>query len=416
MHDKQLNKREYENHGNTSANHSKIDSFLLKAIEKAMKLHDKLEREGVSDPSKSEEYKTEMLKFVTKGLFGSSKLAENLTDKLKDEKTEKPKDEPALETMNIFMELDMTVFCEYNFNMEEEVAIDLRALYPNLTEEEVAQFPYATLPVLSPITWISFLSLLEQSEKDKINDLESDNDKVDQNNCENLRKDSQSDNLNKKSDNNSNNKNNSENNNNSKSNNSNSHNNNKVPVMISIMSTVSSVTDFSQALYDLGVLALQSRHLLTEKSPKPKLFSETTDVATHLTLDIKRTRATLSDVCTVLKFHERCVFAFEVMPPKRLRMSTLLFELAYLRAESCAKWFQSTKVNTHWPFTTAKNLRFVSICDQKKNSNDDNRNKNYSNDNISENNYNISDNYKNEDVLECLEKYLRNDGTTEDFV
>lgn len=125
----------------------------------------------------------------------------------------------------VFMELDMEVFKDYNFNCTQELPINIHQLYPELTEDEIQSFPFKTLPLLSPVTWRSFLSLLQQTEQEKSANSDRFLNKNDLNEVKE----------------------------------------NKVPVIISILSCVKEKRSVGDKLIGMRCLALQSRYFFQDK-------------------------------------------------------------------------------------------------------------------------------------------------------
>lgn len=78
-------------------------------------------------------------------------------------------------------------------------------------------------------------------------------------------------------------------------------------------------------------------------------------------VDLKRNIVNFQAFFDFLLEYEVIGYAMDYMPPDHIQMTHLLFELAYLRAESCTNWFQfhAGKLDLHWPFTTQTDLKFV---------------------------------------------------------
>lgn len=68
-------------------------------------------------------------------------------------------------TFKIFMEIDIDLCTKSDFAHIDESPVDLREIFPLLIDEEIAAFPFDSLIEILPISWGSFLAIIERPEQ-----------------------------------------------------------------------------------------------------------------------------------------------------------------------------------------------------------------------------------------------------------
>lgn len=215
-------------------------------------------------------------------------------------------------TFSIFTELDLDICNRGDFFYVHDIPVDLKKLFPQLSQTEIEAFPYKSLVNVAPNSWTSFLNLTERPEQVKSGK--------------------------------------------------------KRPVLVTLFAYKIDGLEFESACSKLGCLATKPI-MNFDVDEKGELY----EVMRQYNIDIKNNTATFRDVSNLITSVENINFSLKGAINKlHIELTQIKFELGFLRSDSCLEWFHSVRSklkDLYWPIPNkpdSKQIPKQIDCDNQK--------------------------------------------------